>query len=189
MSHSADYESNLANTNVTTIDWSCLSPDMNLIEHLSDEFKGRVRVRNPAPVTVFDYTQFYLDLSTANANENRIAEWTVEYNFSTYYSINEISAGSLHALADKFTQDNPYGNSIFSKYYRSNSVRLNTSPSTGCDSTCAHTHFCAITRVDYDEFHQCMQTAPSALSASSSSVPRPLVLLVLFVSVVINLLV
>uniref|UniRef100_A0A6P7G735 Acid sphingomyelinase-like phosphodiesterase 3b n=1 Tax=Diabrotica virgifera virgifera TaxID=50390 RepID=A0A6P7G735_DIAVI len=138
---------------------------------------------------VFDYTQFYLDLSTANANENRIAEWTVEYNFSTYYSINEISAGSLHALADKFTQDNPYGNSIFTKYYRSNSVRLNTSPSTGCDATCAHTHFCAITRVDYDEFHQCMQTAPSALSASSSSVPRPLVLLVLFVSVVINLLV
>ncbi|CAG9860991.1 unnamed protein product [Phyllotreta striolata] len=138
---------------------------------------------------VYDYTQFYLDLSVANANENRLAEWSVEYNFSTYYSINEISAGSLHALADKFTQDNPYGNSVFNKYYRANSVRFNTNPSTGCDATCAHTHFCTITRVDYDQFQQCMQTAPSALSASRSFVSRPLAILILSVSVVINSLV
>ncbi|KAG5869138.1 hypothetical protein JTB14_001911 [Gonioctena quinquepunctata] len=65
---------------------------------------------------VFDYTQFYLDLSTANANDNKNAEWAVEYNFSTYYSVNEISAVSLHSLADKFTQDNPQGHATFSRW-------------------------------------------------------------------------
>ncbi|XP_074038986.1 acid sphingomyelinase-like phosphodiesterase 3b [Leptinotarsa decemlineata] len=136
---------------------------------------------------VYDYTQYYLDLSTANANDNKNAEWAVEYNFSTYYSVNEISPVSLHTLADKFTQDNPSGNSVFNRYYRTNSVRINTNPSTGCDATCAHTHYCAITRVDYDEFHQCMQTAPSALSSSRSFTSRPMFFLILSVSVVIKL--
>lgn len=64
---------------------------------------------------VFDYTQYYLDLSRANANVNRNAEWMVEYNFSTYYSINEINAANLHSLADKLTHHYPQENSIFDR--------------------------------------------------------------------------
>ncbi|CAH1154744.1 unnamed protein product [Phaedon cochleariae] len=135
---------------------------------------------------VFDYTQFYLDLSTVNPKENRQVEWQVEYNFSTYYSINEISPVSLHALADKFTQDNPQGNNVFYKYYKANSVRINNNPTTGCDSTCVHQHYCAITRLDYEAFRHCMQTAPSALSASSSLATRPVVLLVTAVAVAVS---
>ncbi|XP_057663019.1 acid sphingomyelinase-like phosphodiesterase 3b isoform X1 [Diorhabda carinulata] len=177
-------------TNGKPISWAMVAPSVTPKRTIDGPNNPGLRLYKFDKDTgqVFDYTQFYLDLSAANANENRIAEWAVEYNFSTYYSINEINAGSLHALADKFTQDNPFGNSVFNKYYRANSVRINNNPS-GCDATCAHTHFCAITRVDYDEFHQCMQTAPSALSASRSFTSRPIVLLVLFVSVVINLLV
>ncbi|CAH2009498.1 unnamed protein product [Acanthoscelides obtectus] len=120
---------------------------------------------------VFDYTQYYLDLSGAIANPNRNVEWSVEYNFSTYYSINDINAVNLHTLADKLTHHTPQENSIFSRYYRANSVRFNsgTAALAQCDSHCAHTHYCAITRVDYDEFHQCLQTAASALSASAAT--------------------
>ncbi|KAK9875097.1 hypothetical protein WA026_005892 [Henosepilachna vigintioctopunctata] len=115
---------------------------------------------------ILDYTQYYLDLTKANL-ENE-AKWSVEYNFSTYYMINNITPLALHNLAEKlsFTQgDNP----VFNRYYRANSVRIhnnqhNLSP---CDATCAHTHYCAITRVDYEEHEQCLKTAASALSTSS----------------------
>lgn len=62
---------------------------------------------------VLDYTQFYLDLAAANvnanANKNEEPKWLSEYNLTTYYhglgelSRNEISAVSLHNLADRFT--------------------------------------------------------------------------------------
>ncbi|KAH1015763.1 hypothetical protein HUJ04_007098 [Dendroctonus ponderosae] len=62
---------------------------------------------------VFDYTQYYLDLSTANNNGK--ADWVVEYNFSTYYGINDITPLNLHTLADKFTQETSTENSVFNK--------------------------------------------------------------------------
>lgn len=58
---------------------------------------------------VLDYTQFYLDLAAANANKREEPRWLSEYNLTTYYhglgelSRNEISAVSLHNLADRFT--------------------------------------------------------------------------------------
>lgn len=58
---------------------------------------------------VLDYTQFYLDLAAANANKPEEPKWLSEYNLTTYYhglgelSRNEISAVSLHNLADRFT--------------------------------------------------------------------------------------
>lgn len=58
---------------------------------------------------VLDYTQFYLDLAAANANKHEEPKWLSEYNLTTYYhglgelSRNEISAVSLHNLADRFT--------------------------------------------------------------------------------------
>lgn len=64
---------------------------------------------------VFDYTQYYLDLSRVNANSNQNAEWAVEYNFSTYYSFNEINAGNLHTLAERLTQNYPQENSVFNR--------------------------------------------------------------------------
>jgi sphingomyelin phosphodiesterase acid-like 3 len=55
---------------------------------------------------VLDYTQYYLDLELANKGD---PVWQSEYNLTTYYhglselSRNEISAVSLHNLADRFT--------------------------------------------------------------------------------------
>jgi hypothetical protein len=36
----------------------------------------------------------------------------------------------------------------------------------GCDASCAHTHYCAITRLDYPEFRSCLETAASALASA-----------------------
>lgn len=64
---------------------------------------------------ILDYTQYYLDLSNANANPKSEADWAVEYTFSTYYRINNITALSLHNLAEKLTQSTPNDNDIFNR--------------------------------------------------------------------------
>lgn len=55
------------------------------------------------------------------------------------------------------------------RYYRANSVRY---PTPACEGVCALHHYCAITRVDYREFRQCLETAASALASSSKSCGR-----------------
>lgn len=42
-------------------------------------------------------------------------------------------------------------------------------PTPPCEGVCALNHYCAITRVDYREFRQCLETAASALASSSKS--------------------
>ncbi|XP_060522463.1 acid sphingomyelinase-like phosphodiesterase 3b [Cylas formicarius] len=112
---------------------------------------------------IFDYTQYYLDLSTANA-ESR-ADWSIEYNFTTYYNLNEITAQNLHHLTNKFIYENS-GKSIyasdrrsilFERYYKANSVRVGAHPRESCDSTCVQTHYCSITCLDHSEFEYCLK--------------------------------
>ncbi|PSN35949.1 Acid sphingomyelinase-like phosphodiesterase 3b [Blattella germanica] len=114
---------------------------------------------------VLDYQQYYLDLTAANQRE--IAEWQTEYNLSDYYGLREVSAQELHRLVENFAT--PDGTSLFSRYYRANSVRMHQSTST-CDASCAHTHYCAIKGLDYEDFRNCLDTAPSALSSGGISV-------------------
>lgn len=64
---------------------------------------------------MLDYIQYYLDLAHTNSNSKFEAEWNIEYNFSHYYGITNITPLSLHNLAEKLTQSNPLDNSIFNK--------------------------------------------------------------------------
>ncbi|XP_060522068.1 acid sphingomyelinase-like phosphodiesterase 3a [Cylas formicarius] len=119
---------------------------------------------------VFDYCQYYLDLSSANFNGK--AEWVVEYNFSTYYGISDINPANLHSLAEKLTQptqdsvtDN---NSLFNKYYRANSVKINSRTSNNCDVQCIYGHYCAITKMDFDEHDECLRGIPNHLNSATA---------------------
>lgn len=50
---------------------------------------------------VIDYVQYYLDLATANQRE--AADWTVEYNLTSYYGFHQVSPAEFHVLAESFT--------------------------------------------------------------------------------------
>jgi hypothetical protein len=52
------------------------------------------------------------------------------------------------------------------RYYRANSVRFPTQP---CEGVCSLNHYCAITRIDYREYRQCLETASSALASRNKS--------------------
>ncbi|XP_055910326.1 uncharacterized protein LOC129944716 [Eupeodes corollae] len=108
---------------------------------------------------VLDYTQYFLDLSLANTLGE--PNWQPEYNLTHYYGLNDISAISLHNFVDRFTSND---GSWFPKYYRANTVRYQTDP---CEGICMLNHYCAITRVDYKEFRQCLEKEQSALRSHS----------------------
>lgn len=130
---------------------------------------------------VLDYTQYYLDLATANRNVGA-AEWTAEYNLTQYYNLHEVSAFSLHNLADKLRIGTPHETNLFTKYLRAYNVRHESTDS--CDGACAHQHFCAITCLEHVAYLQCVEAAASALAAAGIANPliAPLIhnLIVLF---------
>ncbi|KAK6633579.1 hypothetical protein RUM44_004186 [Polyplax serrata] len=113
---------------------------------------------------VLDYMQIYLDLKSTHVRG--APTWEVEYNFTQYYGLNDITAVSLHDLVESFrTEDSE----LFVKYFRANSVRYFPSPREGkCFSNCLHNHFCAITRLDYQDFERCVETTASALASAVS---------------------
>ncbi|XP_046392438.1 acid sphingomyelinase-like phosphodiesterase 3b [Ischnura elegans] len=53
---------------------------------------------------VLDYVQYYLDLDAANHLDT--AEWKVEYNLTSFYGLSNVSAASLHELAETFLMGN-----------------------------------------------------------------------------------
>lgn len=73
------------------------------------------------------------------------------------------------------------------RYYRANSVRFPTQP---CEGVCSLNHYCAITRIDYREYRQCLETAASALASRTQSIGdmnnKILLLLVAFLQFVLH---
>ncbi|XP_045494366.1 acid sphingomyelinase-like phosphodiesterase 3a [Colias croceus] len=127
---------------------------------------------------VLDYTQFYLDLVAANRADSG-AEWVAEYNLTQYYGLRDVSAESLHGLAEKLRTNTPHDATFFSRYLRAYNVKYEYADN--CDGACAHQHYCAITCLEHVAYQQCVEATASALAASggSATLIAPLVAIVL----------
>lgn len=112
---------------------------------------------------VYDYTQYYLDLDLANTSGED--NWTVEYNFTRYYGLVEVSPAELNDLAQMFTTDE--GVKLFGRYWVANSVSTYDMPVKGTWKTA---QYCAITQLDYSQYHSCVDQRTSALAASREAV-------------------
>ncbi|KZC14166.1 Acid sphingomyelinase-like phosphodiesterase 3b [Dufourea novaeangliae] len=119
---------------------------------------------------VLDYTQYYLNL--VDANSNGTANWSVEYSLLDYYPLREITAISLHDLADRFTQPN---DNAFSRYYKANTVSLPREMAQiwGCggalSGACALHHYCTVTRLNPESYKECYSSYAYALASTGSS--------------------
>ncbi|XP_043791985.1 acid sphingomyelinase-like phosphodiesterase 3a isoform X2 [Apis laboriosa] len=121
---------------------------------------------------VLDYTQYYLNLPEANSGT---ANWLIEYSLLEYYSLQEITAISLHDLADRFTQFNDYA---FVRYYAANTVSLprEVEQIWGCggplNGACALHHYCTVTRLNPESYKKCYSSYAFALASTGPSTPR-----------------
>ncbi|XP_021954397.2 acid sphingomyelinase-like phosphodiesterase 3b [Folsomia candida] len=116
---------------------------------------------NTSSGQIYDYTQYYLNLT--EANEMNRAEWKILYNFTNYYRLQNVSAASLSDLAFSFLKDS--GSENFNKYYFANSVGYED-PSK-CLNLCRRTHFCVITNVDYQDYERCIQTVFGSIGSAN----------------------
>ncbi|XP_045765533.1 acid sphingomyelinase-like phosphodiesterase 3a [Maniola jurtina] len=125
---------------------------------------------------VLGYTQYYLDLALANKAK---AEWVAEYNFTQYYGLRDISAESLHLLAEKLKIGTTHEKTTFKKYLRAYNVKYNDG--SNCDGACAYQHFCAITCLEQLIHEECVEAARSALAAAGRAIvlAAPLVNIIL----------
>ncbi|XP_033340709.1 acid sphingomyelinase-like phosphodiesterase 3b [Megalopta genalis] len=132
---------------------------------------------------VLDYTQYYLDLPDANLHGK--ANWRVEYSLLEHYGLHDITAISLHDLADRLTQVN---DNAFVRYYAANTVFLprEVEQIWGCggplNGACALHHYCTVTRLNLESYKECYSSYAYALSSTGpSTAPLHLTILHLLV--------
>jgi len=113
---------------------------------------------------VVDYTQYFLNLTAADA-ANR-DNWTVEYCATEAYGISAVDAESLSDLVKKFANDSQSPD-LFTRYYRYNSVSHDLS---NCTGPCKQQQICAASEVELDRYSQCLVSAHWSQS-NTKSVP------------------
>ncbi|CAB3367622.1 Hypothetical predicted protein [Cloeon dipterum] len=181
------------------VNWLMVAPSLTPWRPPSDSSNPGLRLfkYDTESGQILDYTQFYLDL--AQANQKGKAEWQPEYNLTSFYGLSEVSARSLHRLAETFrhTEDTE----LFERYVRANTVSMqpahnsytynNGYSSSGlvdtggptCDRQCQQKHYCSVTRVSYPELKRCLRddTVWSSAGATSHAL-APLVALAALVA-------
>ncbi|XP_066581214.1 acid sphingomyelinase-like phosphodiesterase 3b [Prorops nasuta] len=135
---------------------------------------------------ILDYTQFFLNLP--EANKHRQANWQVEYTLLKYYDLKEITAISLHDLADRFTQTNDYA---FVRYYGANMVSLPRDEEQvwGCGGAlsgiCALHHYCTVTRLNPSSYSACYSSYAYALASGVIRQHPPTILQLLLLALLL----
>jgi len=104
---------------------------------------------------VVDYTQYFLNLTAANAAGRD--NWTVEYHATQAYGISAVDAVSLSEVVQWFANGSRSPD-LFGRYYRYNSVSWNLS---ACTGQCKKQQVCAASEVDLDKYSKCLQSVPS----------------------------
>lgn len=96
------------------------------------------------------YIQYYLNLTAANLKSNA-DNWQIEYDTSDVYAIDELRPTKVHTLLKGFSDKS---NKLFRHYIEYNSVRWDPDPE--CNDTCFQRHICAISELDFDNYHTCI---------------------------------
>jgi len=101
---------------------------------------------------VLDYTQFSLSLERSAKEPQQRAIWEPQYNFSSLYETEAITADSLDQVYREMRKE---GSLKLNGYLKSNTAG---SPSP-CPAACRKVHLCAIRNVDITFFNKCVSQA------------------------------
>ena len=100
---------------------------------------------------VVDVEQHFLELDKAN-KEPATDTWQLEYRFTEYFRVPDVSTSSLNDLAERFIVKP----AEFSLYYEINDAKFPLNRTTW-NETMRSVHYCAITRLDYIEYDTCIK--------------------------------
>ena len=101
---------------------------------------------------VLDYTQYFLNLTAANAAARD--NWTVEYRATDAYGVPTVNAASMDAVVRRFCDAR--SSALFNRYFHYNSVSHDLST---CSGQCKRQQVCAALEVDLVRYWQCLESA------------------------------
>jgi len=112
---------------------------------------------------IVDYTQYYLNLTAANASGHD--NWTVEYRATDAYEIPAVDAASVDKVVQQFRNDSRSPD-LFGRYFRYNSVSYDLS---ACSGQCKKQQVCAASEVDLDKYLECILSARRQYSTPTTT--------------------
>jgi len=107
---------------------------------------------------VKDVWQYFTNLTQANLINK--PDWLLEYKATEAFNLPDVSPQSLHSLVQSFE---PQGSPNFKKYYLYNSV---SAGGEYCEEGCKTGQICGITKIDFDEYDECLGSSTKSSSAS-----------------------
>ena len=87
-------------------------------------------------------------------------DWLIEYKATEAFNVSDVSPQSLHSLVQTFE---PRGSLNFGKYYLYNSVSAGTEL---CEDECKTAQICGITKIDFEEYDECLELPAKSATAS-----------------------
>lgn len=115
-----------------------------------------------------DIWQYFTNLTYANLMDK--PDWLIEYQATEAFNIPDVSPQSLHSLVQTFQDQNSKN---FDKYYHYNSVSAGREH---CDKDCKTAQICAITKIDFDDYNECLELFTKATSSADAlNVPSLLI--------------
>ncbi|XP_053402457.1 acid sphingomyelinase-like phosphodiesterase 3b isoform X2 [Mercenaria mercenaria] len=112
-----------------------------------------------------DIQQYYADLNKANADKKLI--WSLGYNATDLYGIQDITPKSMGNLLDKMTSAT---NKDFKAYVNWYNTNANTSDKFPCDDACFKKMTCGVRHLDEDSFSKCLTAVSGSVSLLTFSV-------------------
>lgn len=104
---------------------------------------------NRSSAQLKDIWQYYTNLTLANLKDK--PTWLIEYKATDAFNIPDVSPQSLDSLVQRFT--NQESGAMFDKYYFYNSVSAGRGR---CEKGCKTAQICGITKIDFDQYDQCL---------------------------------
>ncbi|XP_068684505.1 uncharacterized protein [Montipora foliosa] len=102
--------------------------------------------------------QYFTNLTYANLMDK--PDWLIEYKATEAFNIPNVSPQSLHSLVQTFQGQK---STNFDKYYLYNSV---SAGGEHCDKYCKTAQICAITKIDFDGYDECLELSTKASSSA-----------------------
>ncbi|XP_025093239.1 acid sphingomyelinase-like phosphodiesterase 3b [Pomacea canaliculata] len=122
--------------------------------------------------------QYRLDLPQGNLQKK--ANFTLLYNFTQQYQVNDITAASLHELTVRMKRVNSEGDQLVNDYYRFTTAdAVQEDSAKTCDSVCQSRIRCGLTDHLMGSFDACVAKYTTDTSASHNLISVDLVLLLL----------
>jgi hypothetical protein len=102
---------------------------------------------------VTDYTAYFLDLDSAEANTNAAVTWQLEYSFTDAYAERKFGAAALHQVHDLMPGNHGGTLTKYEQYYDSSNPGLSV-----VNENTWRAFWCGMTNLTVGTYTNCMRT-------------------------------